>query len=166
MSLSSLSGGITGPAGPIGPGPTIVYKTANQVVNDSSTLANDTHLTATLVTSTNYWFSFLVHYTDASTLGVAGLKAALGGTAVIANLIANAHIMGVVGVGIVFTRWTDLAQEIAEAANSEDTIDLIIAGTVEVTTGGTFLLQWSQSVATAADLTALKGSTLRYQEIT
>lgn len=155
--------GLTGAGGAV-TGSTVVYKTADEVVNNSSVLQGDNHLTASFTTGKKYYFEVLLHAIDATATGIGGIKVAMGGTAILANMVALAEITGpTVGVSAT-SRLTALGQVVSEEANAEDKPVVKILGSVEVTTGGTFLVQWAQSSANIGDLTVLRGSTLLYQE--
>ncbi len=148
------------------PIPVTVYKTADETVNNSAALQDDDHLTFTPGSAKKYRFELVVFFSDATAGGVGGVKATLGGTAVIASMVAIAEISGIDNIGVMSAeRWTVFGDSVSEASNAESLPCVRVSGTVEITTTGTFKLRWAQNAATAADCKALKGSFLTYQEI-
>lgn len=145
----------------------VVPKAADESIANNDVLHNDLHLTATFAADKTYWFAVLLHATDATAAAAGGIQIALGGTAILANMVSIAKLGGITtltGGYLGVARFTALGQIVAEAGG-EDSPFCTIEGTVDVTTGGTFLVRWAQTAATAGNLTVLKGSVLKYQEI-
>lgn len=159
--------GATGATGAAGAGRVIVYKTANETIDNSSTLQSDDHLTASLSASTKYEFEFRCHVSDASTAQAGGFKAAIGGTATLTNLIASATLFHFGDNTFAASARITAAGQVIQSASVGATLELVIAGTVEINGAGTFLLQWAQSAATDAGdgVSVLRGSSFTYQPI-
>lgn len=148
------------------PLPTITYKTANESVSSSDALQSDDHLTVALSSGKKYYFFAHLLVSDGTAGASGGLSVAMGGTAVLASAIASAEIFGIDTPGILTnSRFTALGDANMISTIGESLPTVMFRGTVEVTTGGTFVVRWAQVVSTAGNLTMLKGSTLMRQEV-
>ena len=140
--------------------PVVVIKTADQTVNNSTTLVNDSLLKSTLAVSTRYAFECFVVYDSSA---VADIKVAFtvpaaatihystiarGATLAVAYAVSNASA-GTIGIG------ADAAGTFASA--------LIIGHVSMSTTAGDLQLQWAQNTAEVSDTIMKAGSWLRVE---
>lgn len=142
---------IVGPQGPPGPGPLFVYKSADEVVNNSAVFQDDNHLSFPVGANELWVVSYVLFVVGDAT---ADMKLQLAAP-------AGATIVG----GIMAARVTDLVMSVAtlpgaigvDATGRQARLD----ATVEtVGTAGNVVLQWAQSTAVAANTTVKKGSYL------
>lgn len=135
-----------------------IRKTADETVTNSTTPQADNHLTVNLLASSSYYFRFVIHHTTAS--ANAGIKVQLNGTVGVSNLNADVYLFDHGGnVHFDIAQITALAA--ANGANSTGANGVVIEGSIETTTAGTFLLEWAQNTADAVNGTVVQeGSTL------
>ena len=148
------------------PPPAPIYKPADQTINNSATLTSDNDLGTTLASGKKYFFIFRCHIFDGSSSAAGGFKVSLGGGFTATNLVAEATILSNLNTNYADTeRWTAAGQTAAAAADPN--LYLVITGTVEVNSGGSMTLRWSQLTATnlGTGVSVLRGSTLEYREI-
>lgn len=138
-----------------GGGPTFVYKTATEVVNTSTTLQDDDHLFFTLVANGIYAFESFIE---------------VGGNNTTPNLKfqwlepdgsyeIRIYAMNVLGD---FTA-NELNREVTFDYDGNGRGNLHAIGVIRAgVTGGTFKLQWAQSVSDANDIRIQLGSWLSY----
>lgn len=139
-----------------------VYKSADQNVNNSTTLVNDTELKFTAVAGQNYVIdmNILLACTSATpefvsafsfpagTLGYSMTGLDLAATSVVASARIPATVSATTGVAT------------ATVATPSATSGVLVRGSFKCTTGGTVTFMWAQSVATAVNTTVSQGSTL------
>lgn len=160
------STGSTGPTGAAGPGPAFGYADADQTVTNSAAYVDDAKLKFTPTSGKKYRITIDAPYTDSSAAALAGVHCRIGGTATYNNFLGFAEVLDLSSSGATFDgeQWTAPLQ-VAAGAGGAGTYLVRIRLTVEVNVGGTFIYQWSQSTAMAANLVRLRGSVLTYQEI-
>jgi hypothetical protein len=137
-------------AGGGGSGPTTVYKTADETVNNSDTLQDDDHIALT-VAANEVWAIYMVLHTDShSSADVrVGWTVPSGTTINWKDQAANGTALDESG--------TDLISGGGVGVTRQDTY----AGTIIVGgSGGTIQMRWAQSSAHASDAKMLKGSFL------
>lgn len=140
--------------------PLPAYKSADQSVNNSTTLVSDTHLTKTVTASHKYLVLLALPFDDNSTLAAGGLKITFSGTATYTNLLLT-FLTFDLSAGL--SQFGRIVAKDAEAQLSPALIDSglgLIFGTVEINAGGTFLLKWAQQAATAGNTTLLRGGVM------
>ncbi len=139
------------------------YKSADESLNTSTTLQDDDELSVTLSASTVYAFKFWIMTNNAN--AAEGAKFALNGTVGVSNLQAQVQIADdTLDTQAGFSRITSFGSAV-EATLSAGTNISIIAGTIETSTAGTFLLQWAQKVSGANNLTVQRGSYLSAERV-
>jgi hypothetical protein len=126
------------------------YKTADETVTGSTTLQDDDELSVTVQPTATYHFHAYLPWTAGA--GTAGLKLALGGNATTNNLRAVLRVATLTpaGSGIV----TALASAIG--ANGAGPEIAEIEGSMEVDTGGTFLVMWAQNTSDGTNGTTVQ----------
>jgi hypothetical protein len=137
-----------------------IAKTADESVANN-TPQNDDHLVVNLPASSRYQFKFYLFATSPAT---AGLLLQLDGTAGVSSLKANIQIFDSTGALVAFARKT--------AFNSSTGVDFtgdayaVIEGVIEVSTAGTFRLEWAQNTTDAGNATVLQeNSSLRLRRL-
>lgn len=129
------------------------YKSADQSITSSTVLTDDTALTVNLAASTKYRFRLIVFFTS---VGAGGIKVALNGTAGVTSLkaqIVDWYATGLNALG----RVTAFGSSISSTA-SAITGCSVIEGTIEVSTAGTFKLQWAQVASDVSATTVQQNS--------
>jgi hypothetical protein len=127
-----------------------IAKTDDESVANN-TPQNDDHLLVNLPATSRYYFKFYLFATSPAT---AGLLLQLDGTAGVSSLKANISIYDSTGALVAFGRKT--------AFNSSTGVDFtgdayaVIEGTIEVSTAGTFRLEWAQNTTDAGNATVLQ----------
>ena len=127
-----------------------IRKTADESVANN-TPQDDNHLLTDLPASSSYQFIF---YGFATSPATAGILLQLDGTVGISTLKANINIYDSTGALVAFGRKT--------AFNSSTGVDFTgdayftITGVIEVSTAGTFRLEWAQNTTDAGNATVLQ----------
>lgn len=122
---------------------------------NSDVLQDDNHLTVNLAASTTYGFRFVIFQTSAS--ATAGLKLALNGTATVTSLKAQVYIYDdTTNLLAGFARLTAFGGAGVGAGLAVGDNYAVIEGTIEVSTAGTFLLQWAQNLADIVNATTVQ----------
>lgn len=136
------------------------YLATTVTYNNTDTLA-DTALSVTVVDGGKYAVELVVHSTSA----VKGLKMDFAGTVTPANFIGSwagrlEPYNGNAGDHYITARVADIGTGFGP--NQVDAFDAFytFTGSLEVTTGGTFLLRGAQNAADPSNTTILQGSTL------
>ena len=149
-------------------GGTFVYKSADETVNNSTTLQDDDDLKFTVGTNELWIFQFMLNMTDASD-GTADTRIAFTGPASAGAAWAihpSESITSVFESSLArgFAPDVDI-QSGANAANGGRLHN--VSGRIDTAgTAGTLQLQWSQATANASDLKMLAGSWLTAREVT
>lgn len=135
----------------------IVRKTADETVNNSSTLQNDDHLLLALASSEVWKFEFWLMYTSGSTPDFkAAITVPASATLVWETLGATDTSSVVYGAATITASGTS-----RDFASSTGTRFLKITGIVaNSTNAGNLQLQWAQNTATVSDTIVLTNSTL------
>lgn len=123
----------------------VAYKTADESVDNSTTLQSDDHLSVSLAASGKYRFLFYIFINTAA--AGEGFKCSVSGTATVNAFKAQVTIFddtsnAVAGMG----RITSFGSSVAAALGAGDSF-ATIEGAVDVNAAGTFLLQWAQNVS-------------------
>lgn len=152
QSTNTLSCGVSTVANPV-----YLYKSADQSVNNSATMVSATDLSATLTASHKYSVSILLNFDDNSLASSGGVRVQIGGTATYTNFILQVNFTGN-GVGSVAQDRLTAAS--APTSGTSSTVPMFVSldGTVAISAGGTFILQFAQESATIGNTTLLKGS--------
>ena len=138
----SVSGTVVGERMHRGP---VAYKTADESVDNSTTLQDDDHLTTTLAASAKYNFKLYLFTNNAG--AAEGIKVALGGTVGVTQLKAQVTIFDdTTNLIAALARVTALGSSVAAGLGTGDNFTTI-EGSIETSTSGTFLLQWAQNVS-------------------
>lgn len=141
--------------------PTYVYKTADEVVNNSIAFQDDDHLFFTIDANGVYVFEFFLDYFSGSTPDIKVEWVEPDGTFTIRTFYDNsADAAQNINRTETTALWSAGGAGVS-TANSIYGVGVIRAGG----TGGTFKLQWAQSVANASDTTLRKGSWLKYKKL-
>lgn len=130
-------------------------KTADETVNNSTTLQNDDHLLVSVAANAVYDFKLILHYNSGTTPDLkVGWSVPSGTTMVWGGYIADT-------TGAV-TSVAALTQTSVQAiGGSGSNIYQFFSGVVVTsTTAGTLQLQWAQNTLTASDSKILAGSEL------
>jgi hypothetical protein len=133
--------------------PTIVRKTADEIVNNSITLQNDDHLFLAMAANEVWFIDLILYYVSATTTPDIVVRAALP-TAAIGSQLAwgysssDAAYILTAGTGTDAVFGTSSTKRIARITY------LIINGA----NAGNFQIQWRQGTATAEDTTVLTNS--------
>ncbi len=136
----------------------IIRKTANETVNNSSTLQNDNHLFAALLANTTYHFSAFVAHLGNTTADFKLAWITPSGSALLWSL-PNAMIQPGEGLGAASVI-TNSGSAISVQGTVGDLAQLV-SGTVRTFgTPGNLQLQWAQNTATAVDTIVLTNSFL------
>jgi hypothetical protein len=139
------------------------YKSADETLNTSTTVQNDDELSVTVIAGETYAFKFWIWTNNAS--ATEGAKFALGGTCTATTLKAVVQIVDdTLDSTAAISRISALGTEVSAALSSGNNL-VMIAGTIEVNAGGTFLLQWAQAVSGANNLTIQQGSYLSAERV-
>jgi len=135
------------------------YLTTTVTYNNTNTLA-DTALSVTVATGGIYAVELVVHSTSA----VKGLLLDFAGTVTPANFVGGWFATIATSGDPVSTRTTRVTAMGTDFDGGVEfdgaNTDYIFTGSLEVTTGGTFLLRGAQNVSDASNTTILRGSTL------
>ena len=130
----------------------VAYKTADQIVNNSTTLVNDTHLLIAIGASEVWWFDLYIYYNSA---------------AVAADIKVTFTVpTGATGEGIVWSRSNNVqpfnAGTASAIANTSGLAELLrISGLCRNSTNaGNITFQWAQNAAQAVNTTVYKNSVL------
>ena len=131
---------------------------------NSSTLANVTGLTATLVAGSTYKFRAVL-FVDADMVG--GHKYAMAGTCAASAIVYQINaISNTANTIVISSRQTALAGAAGQAGATAGFTEIIGTITVAAGSGGTLTVQFAQNVATPATTSSvLVGSTLTVEKI-
>lgn len=140
----------------------VVYKAADQTVNNSTTLVNDTHLKFTAVAGQNYVFDMNLVLTCTSAtpellMGFSFPAGTLACSTVGLDLAVTSN-NGAARMPGVVSATTGVAA--LTVATPSVVTGVLVRGTFKCTTGGTVNFMWAQSVATAVATTINQGSSL------
>ena len=141
--------------------PTVIYKTADQTVNNSDVLQDDTALILALTPGV-YYFAFDIWFSTDST---ADFKYTQAYTSTqVARYFINEFI---VPTGVSMTRTEVLTTFGAQTVNgSAGTHGYVRThGVLEVSGSGNLKLQWAQGTQNASDTKVLKGSRLSVYKV-
>lgn len=141
--------------------------TSNVTYPATTTLADITGLSATLVAGATYDFRAKLLGSGAAVPTAGGIKVALSGTATATSLIAS--IAGSFGTSATTPYFRSVVTALNSAASNTPTVDtqldMVVEGSIVVNTGGTFTIQAAQ--VTASGVTTVgAGSTLWLQRLT
>lgn len=137
----------------------IAYKTADENVNNSTTLQDDDELSVSVAAGKRY----RIVGTIFATLAVnSGIKFALNGTCTVTTLKAEIRIVDNAGTRE-DGRVTALGSALAHGASGTGDHFIEIMGAVEVATAGTLLVQWAQTAAVVGNATVQKASTFKLE---
>lgn len=140
-------------------------KTGNQS-NTTTTLADDTVLTFTLLSGRKYPFQVMLPFTTGA--AAEGIKVTLAGSVTATNLVCDVRIashavtpvftMGrITGIG-----GAAIGQTVAGAGNG--TVEMM--GTIEVSAGGTFVVRWAKNATTGGtSTTVLRGAYMTMADV-
>lgn len=135
----------------------IIWKTADETVNNSATLQDDDHLTVSLLASSTYWFQFELFYSTAAAADFQFVPAYTGTTT------NNFHLTTFsVPAGTTSTReevHTSFAGYSATATTGTHGY-VKVEGIYQTNATGTLKMQWAQNTADVSDTKVLKGSRL------
>jgi hypothetical protein len=144
-----------------------VYKSADEIVNNSTTLQNDNELLFTAVAGQKYLFTVnLIHISVSASADInvgftfpTGTMNWLGVGMDLAATVnpASVRMAGTVGAA----SGTALAFGTLTTTSGSQ-----ITGTYACTTGGTVQLQWAQNTLTASDTTVKAGSSIQAIRVT
>lgn len=142
-------------------GATYVYKTADEVVNNSNVNQDDDHLFFTIEANGVYAWEFFLDYFSGSTPDLKIEWVEPDGTFTFRTLYEDGG-----GTSQNNTRYESTAAYAGAGLGVAIPNSIWGAGVIRAgATGGTFKLQWSQSLATASDTTLRKGSWLSYKKL-
>src|SRR3989304_475443 len=138
------------PIGNGGTGITIatdIRKTADETITDT-TLQDDDHLTISLAATSAYPFRYFLFLTNGG--AAEGFPADLSGTVGVSSLKAQVQIWDdTLNTLVACARVTALSASVGAGLSSGSNFT-IIDGTIETTTGGTFLIRWAQNATGAS----------------
>src|SRR3989304_2356426 len=146
------SAAVTGilPIGNGGTGITIatdIRKTADETITDT-TLQDDDHLTISLAATSAHPFRYFLFLTNGG--AAEGFPADLSGTVGVSSLKAQVQIWDdTLNTLVACARVTALSASVGAGLSSGSNF-AIIDGTIETTTGGTFLIRWAQNATGAS----------------
>jgi hypothetical protein len=124
------------------------YKDSDQEVTDT-TLAGDSELTVTLALNGKYQFELKLFFLNDG--AAEGIKVGLGGTATVTDVKAQVSIYDdTLNSLVAFGRITALGGAGIGAGVSSGSNFTKIEGAIEITTAGTFLLQFAQNATGAS----------------
>lgn len=147
----SLTGGGAGGGGSTGV--VSVIKSADQVINNSATLTNDSELKFTVEASEEWTFRFVLQANSPTTPDLQFAVTAPSGATCDINVLDTEGSTAVSNLGC------GTSSGVIASNGTDDTYEIV--GTVRNgTTAGTVQLQWAQNVATAVDTTVYEGSYL------
>jgi len=140
----------------------IVYKSADEIVNNSAALQDDNHLVLPLIANEVNLFQFYLLLT----YNTGGIKAAVNGPALI-ELNMGAVGMSDAGVGYntagVQTAYN--ANVFLRGPGGAESGFAVISGQIKVSVAGNLILIWAQNAAVANDTTIKKGSWFEVKRI-
>jgi hypothetical protein len=158
VAVNSSANGLTFVTASSGGGPTFVYKSADEVVNNSTTFQDDDHLTFTCQANKKCFVEYHIFCTNANTSEIKFQVAAAGATTVRAA-----------GTGAVFDFSYTINQASAPirtyetgGATSEHGFMRISAFIDAGSSDRTVILQWAQQNAAVKNTTVQAGSWLNY----
>lgn len=128
----------------------------------NTTLANVTGLSVTLLGSRKYSFHIPLFFSTGATAG--GIKVALGGTATVTNLIADAECVDGT-TNVAGTQVSTLGSNLVANTNAGTTPKCVIEGTFESNAGGTFTVQFAQNASSATPSAVKRGSYMLVQDM-
>lgn len=141
-------------------GPPTAYKTADEVVNASTTLQNDNHLAVTVAANAFYEGELYIAYTANAS---AGLKVDFTAPAS-ATMRCSAYLVVVSGTTIWGT--SNALGSVTGITATGAQLPYTNKFTLETSsTAGTLQFRWAQNASHASDLTVHKGSYLRLRRI-
>lgn len=127
----------------------LIRKTADQTVNNSTTLVDDTHLLFAIGSSETWFYQALVVFNTGATPAIKfGMTVPSGATLVRTvgrNIAAASNALLQLGV-------------IAVAGTGSDIATFLVGTVVNGTTAGDVQVQWAQNVADASDTKVLTNS--------
>lgn len=124
------------------------YKDTDQEVTDT-TLASDSELTVTLALNGKYQFKFDLFFLNDG--AAEGIKVSLAGTATVTDIKAQVSVYDdTLNSLVAFARITSLGGAGVGAGVSSGSNFASIEGAIEITTAGTFLLQFAQNATGAS----------------
>lgn len=143
------------------------YKTADQSITSNTTLANDTHLSVTVLAKV---YKLEIHYSMSNAAAVGGFKMDLsGGSATITTGFIEAQGLGLNQSSAALTtsqpRWTGTTLTTTWSGSGSVNYDLIIHGTISFDGAGTFIPKVAQSVSDAGASVFRKGSYMVLQQM-
>lgn len=152
--------------------PLYVRKTADEIVNNSTTLQDDNHLVLAMEANTTYRLGGLLRYTCASTAAdmQVGFTIPTGATAVTFGAGGGTNVTGQEGNISVYSPSGAAGSVAAVFYGSNNSaafpIGISLAGHIRVgATAGNLQLQWAQVSATATDLTMLIDSFIELRKV-
>jgi hypothetical protein len=167
---SPINGGILG-IGTIGGGSTDGWinwggearVTSDQTFTSTTTLANVSGLSVTLLAGRTYSFVAEISWTDAA---AGGLQLAIGGTATVTNIIYDGYIIDSGANGIKGNaQATALGTAVASSTTTGTAGHARIAGTITVNAAGTLTVQAAQNTSNGTATTIKRGSTFIVQDM-
>lgn len=160
--------GVQGQSGQSGysgaPGPSLVYKSANQTRTNTTVLADDSELKFSMLANTKYQFEFQLFYATAN--ATCDIVVTLNGPAGVDQLQAFLDVRNATG-GVQGSAYINAYGQTAsnDAGGATDSIILITGTLSNGSTAGDLAVQWAQRVSDAGATTVKKGSYLRAHRI-
>lgn len=141
-----------------------LLRTADASAVTGTTLTADTVLTTSLLASTNYIFHAVLFISNGG--AGEGFKAAMNGTAGVTSMKVQISIFDdTLNTLVGFARVTAKGSSVGAGLSANDNF-CEIKGAIEVSTAGTFYIEWAQNAAgAAAGVTVQRSSWMTVTEI-
>ena len=137
--------------------PVVVRKTANQIVNNSNVLVNDTHLLYAIAASEEWVYQFVLYITGNV---AAGLKAAITVPALCTLRWGFSSAQAAGGVAVMPVVQTISGNSSSVEVDGTPAAHIIELWVLNGANAGSVQLQWAQQAAHGSDLTVYQGSHL------
>ena len=142
-----------------GSGPTIVRKTANETVNNSSVLQNDDHLLKALAANEVWLFEAVLWYTSGATPDIKLAWTVPAGATLAWSTLNGVNAAGASWEGGAAESTSGTARDFASGAGTR--LTHVVGYVANGATAGNLQLQWAQNTANASDTIMLANSILR-----
>lgn len=160
--------GVQGQSGASGysgaPGPSLVYKSANQTKTNDAVLANDSELKFSMVANAKYQFEMQLFYSTAN--ATCDIQVTLNGPSSPDQLQAFLDVRnatgGVQGSAYISAYGTTASND---AGGATDSVIIITGSISNGANAGDLAVQWAQRISDAGATTVKKGSYLRAHRI-
>lgn len=137
-----------------------IYKAADEIINGSAALQDDDHLTTSLAASAKYAIRLVLFVSAAN--ATPGIEFRFNGS--VGSSSIRYAVMTDGGAPVLMSSFGGATT--GAISLTATTHVVVIDGTIETSTAGTFTLQWAQSVGHASDTKVLENSYMQLMRLT